>query len=657
MTKFRNRLLIFFIVTCCLMGALIGRLFYIQVIWKDELTAMARDQQNKNIPIPAKRGDILDRNGDKLAFSIKTFSIWVKASEIKNPHDTAVLIAEAVDADASVIQKKIVEAKTTYVKLVSDLDKSQGDLIRSKSIKGVSVTEDNKRIYPYGNLASHVIGNVNMDNDGYIGIEYAMNTILKGTEGKYFVTTDVHGRQLPYGEDTVVAPLNGSTVRLTLDDTIQYFVEERLEKAMIDHTPISASAIVMDPMTGEILAMASKPDYNLNDPRNVSGRTDPVAFKALSSEEKSKYWNEMWRNIVIGNTYEPGSVFKAITASIALNEGLVNLNTKFVCNGVLKVAGVPLHCWIYPSAHGEETFLEGLKNSCNPVFMKTIDMIGLETYYKYLDAFGFFDVTGIGLPAEAGSISIPKDKVGPVELATMSYGHGINVTMIQVVRAISALVNGGYLLEPHIVKEVINEKDEIVNLYPRKEVRQVITEATSEKMRIMLEAVVDGGTGKNAYIDGIRVGGKTGSSRKFEDGAYQENNVVASFVGIAPIDAPQFVVYVVIDAPQDEFGGGSVAAPIVKDMLEDILRYKSIMPSAKDSKVIKAPNLVGLTYEKASEELNKMKISFSTDPITINNVNLLVVDQYPEPGTQISDKSVMILSVGDELAPNDKNSD
>ncbi len=656
MTKFRNRLLIFFIVTCCLMGAIVGRLYYIQIIWKDELTAMARDQQNKNIPIPAKRGDILDRNGDKLAFSIKTFSVWVKSSTVKNPHDTAVLIADALDVDAAEIQKKIVDAKTVYVKLVSDLDKSQGDLIRSKGIKGVSITEDNKRIYPYDNLASHVIGNVNADNDGYVGIEYAMNSILKGTKGKYFVTTDVHGRQLPYGEDTMVAPLNGDSIKLTIDDTIQYFVEERLEQAMIKHTPISASAIVMDPMTGEILAMASKPDYNLNDPRNVSDRMDPADFEALSSEEKSNYWNEMWRNIVIGNTYEPGSVFKAITASIALNEELVNLNTKFVCKGVMKVAGVPLHCWIYPSAHGEETFLEGLRNSCNPVFMQTIDMIGLKTYYKYLELFGFFDVTGIGLPAEAGSIYIPEDKVGPVELATMSYGHGINVTMIQVVRAVSALVNGGYLLEPHIVKEVINEHGEVTKLYPKKVIRQVITEATSEKMKVMLEAVVDGGTGKNAYIEGIRVGGKTGSSRKFADGAYQEDYVVASFVGIAPIDAPQFVVYVVVDAPQDEFGGGSVAAPIAKSMLEDILRYKAITPTTKDSKMIKAPNLVGLTYEEASKKLTKLKISFSTDPITIDNSNLLIVDQYPEADTEISDKAVMILSVGDEVST-DENAD
>ncbi|GAU78687.1 penicillin-binding transpeptidase domain-containing protein [Fusibacter sp. 3D3] len=657
MTKFRNRLLIFFIISCCLMGALVGRLFYIQVTWSDELTAMARNQQNKNIPIPAKRGDILDRNGDKLAFSIKTFSIWVKSSAVKNPHDTAVLIADALGADAAEIQRKIVDAKTVYVKLVSDLDKRQGDLIRSKGIKGVSVTEDNKRIYPYDNLASHVIGNVNADNDGYVGIEYAMNTVLKGTEGKYFVTTDVHGRQLPYGEDTLVSPLNGNSVKLTIDDTIQYFVEERLEAAMIKHTPISASAIVMDPMTGEILAMASKPDYNLNDPRAVTGRMEQVAFDALSDEEKSKYWNEMWRNIVIGNTYEPGSVLKAITAAIALNEELVNFNTKFVCNGVLKVAGVSLHCWIYPSSHGEETFLEGLRNSCNIVSIHTIDMIGLETYYKYLELFGFFEVTGIGLPAEAGSISIPKDKVGPVELATMSYGHGINVTMIQVVRAVSALVNGGYLLEPHIVKEVINENGEVVNLYPRTVVRQVITEATSEKMKVMLEAVVDGGTGKNAYIEGIRVGGKTGSSRKFEDGSYQEDNVVASFVGIAPIDAPQFIIYVVVDGPQDEFGGGSVAAPIAKAMLEDILRYNAITPAAKDSKMIKAPNLVGLSYEDASKKLNEMKISFSTDPITIDNVNLLVVDQYPAPDTQISDKAVMILSVGDAVSDEAENNE
>lgn len=648
MTKFRNRLLIFFVLTCLAMGGLIARLFYIQVVWSDDLTAMAREQQNKNIPIPAKRGDILDRNGDKLAFSIKTFSIWVKASDIKNPKETAALIADALELDADEIQRKIVDANTVYVKLVSDLDKSQGDLIRNKGIRGISVAEDNKRIYPYDNLASHVIGNVNADNDGFTGIEYAMNEALKGTEGKYFVTTDVHGRQLPYGEDTLVSPINGNSVALTIDDAIQYFVEERLDEAMVKHTPISASAIVMDPMTGEILAMASKPDYNLSDPRNVGNRYDTATFEAMPAEEKSKVWNEMWRNITIGNTYEPGSVFKAVTASIALNEGLVTPNTKFVCRGIKNVSGVLLHCWIYPSAHGEETFMEALMNSCNPVFMETIAMIQKETYYKYLEAFGFFDKTGIILPAEANSISIPLERVGPVELATMSYGHGINVTMIQVVRAISAIVNGGYLLEPHIVKDVIDENGEVVQSFPRTEVRQVITNKTSDTMRMMLEAVVKDGTGHTAYIDGIRVGGKTGSSRKFEAGAYQENNIVASFVGIAPIDDPKFVVYVVVDAPQDEFGGGSVAGPVVKAILEDILRYKAIIPSTTEKKTIKAPELVGLSYDEAVKVLNKEKISFSTDPLTIDNNKLLVIDQFPEAGTDISDNAVIIMSIGDE---------
>ncbi len=655
MTKFRNRLLVFFVIACLLMGGLVARLFYIQVIWKDDLTAMARGQQNKNIPIPAKRGDILDRNGDKMAFSIKTFSVWIKASDVKNPDETAKLIADALGLDAAEIKRKIVDSSTVFVKLVSDLDKGQGDLIRSKGIRGVSVAEDNKRIYPYDNLASHVIGNVNADNNGFTGIEYAMNSVLKGTEGKYFVTTDVHGRQLPYGEDTLVAPINGNSIKLTIDDTIQYFVEERLEAAMIKHTPISASAIVMDPMTGEILAMAAKPDYNLNDPRNIGDRYPPEVFDAMTAEEKADVWNEMWRNIVIGNTYEPGSVFKTITAAIGLNEGLVNINTKFTCRGVKNVAGVLLHCWIYPGAHGEETLLEGLMNSCNPVFMDTIEIIGLDTYYKYLEAFGFFDKTGIILPAEAGSISIPKDKVGPVELATMSYGHGINVTMIQIVRAVSALVNGGYLLEPHIVKEVIDDDGDVVQSFPRTEVRQVISNSTSETMKTMLEAVVKDGTGHNAYIEGIRVGGKTGSSRKFVDGAYVEDYIVASFIGIAPMDNPQFIVYVVVDAPQDEFGGGSVAAPVVKAILEDILRYKAIMPSAVDSKVIKVPNLVGMSYEDAAKKLNKMKISYSTDPLTVENTNLMVVDQFPEAETEISDGAVIILSIGDEEVSNESD--
>ncbi|MDK2868295.1 MAG: hypothetical protein PWP38_2610 [Clostridiales bacterium] len=647
MHQIRNRIMIFFIIIVVMMAALVVRLYYIQIYSHEELTAMAKDQQNKNIPIPAKRGNILDRNGDKIAFSVKTYTVWARTSEITETYETARLIGEALSLDVNAINTKMTSATTDFVKVASDLSKSDGDMIKKKGIKGVSITEDTKRIYPYDNLASHIIGNVNANLDGFTGLEYIFNDTLKGKAGAYFVTTDVHGRQLAYGEDQVTQPEDGKTIELTIDDTIQYFVESRLDEAMAVHQADSASAIVMDPKTGEILAMASKPDFNLNDPRAVGADMAPEVWATMDNDAKAAYYSGIWKNITISNVYEPGSVFKAITASIALEENLVSLNEKFYCSGSKDVAGVTLKCWVYPYQHGEETFLEALENSCNPVFMTIIDRIGASLYYKYLDQFGLLAKTGISLPSEVNSITYKEEDVHPVELATMAYGHGNAYTMMQVIRALSAVVNGGNLMEPHIVKAILDEEGNVVEAVEPVVVNRVISEETSATMRMMLESVVANGTGSNAYIEGIRIGGKTGSSRKFEDGSYQENKVFASFMGVAPIDDPQFIVLVVVDEPKDQFGGGSVAAPIVKSIFEDILRYKNILPEATSDEKITVPNLYGMTYEEAVAKLDKMKVNHASDPLVVEDTSLVVTGQFPAADTVVSKNAVIILSVGE----------
>lgn len=645
MNPLRKRIYIFYIILTLLMVALVGRLVYIQVFWSDELTELAKAQQNKNIIIPAERGSILDRNGDKLAFSIKTYSVWAQPSEITKPNETAALIGDVLGIEYDGIIDKILTAKSTFVKVVANLTKSEADLVRGKGIGGISITEDTKRLYPYNTLAAHIVGNVNLDGDGFLGLELWFNETLKGKPGLYHVTTDVYGRQLAYGEDNLEAPENGNSVMLTLDDSIQFFVEDRLQTALEQHTAKSVSAIVMDPKTGEILAMASKPDFDLNNPRTYGHDMDESTWSKLTDDERLTYWNEMWKNKTISNTFEPGSTFKALISAIALEEQLFTLESTFYCEGVKLVNGVPLHCVSYPDRHGHQTFVQAFVNSCNPAFIEIGQKIGKERLYEYLDKFGLLEKTNIALPAEAKSISQPMDKVGPIELATMSYGHGINMTMLQMVRIMSSLVNGGNLMEPLIVKSIIDSEGNVIEAYEPKVEAQIISAATSEKLKFLLESAVKTGGGKKAYIEGIRVGGKSGTSQKFTENGYEDEVVVVSFMGIAPMEDPQYVVLVVVDEPKDQFLGSLVAAPIVKGILEDILRYKNIAPEITVKKDVEIPNLIGMTLEQAMKTLDALELTYSTTPLGVEDLSLPVTNQFPVAGTKVDGDSMVIISV------------
>ncbi len=647
MGKFRKRIFVFYILLSLIMLALVGRLVYIQVFWSDELTVQAKAQQDKNIVIPAERGTILDRNGDKLAFSVKTYSIWAQASEITKPAETAQLIADTLGGEATGIIDKLLTSQSTFVKVVSNLTKSEADLVRAKGIRGISITEDTKRLYPYNSLASHIIGNVNVDGDGFLGLELYFNESLQGEAGLYHVTTDVYGRQLAYGEDNLEAPINGESLMLTLDDSIQFFVEERLDAAIAEHGAKSVAAIVMDPMTGEVIAMSSKPDFDLNNPRSFNIDMDETTWNALTDDEKMTYWNEMWKNKTISDTFEPGSTFKAVISAIALEENLIDMNTTFFCDGFKIVNGVKLHCVSYPEGHGHQTFVQAFVNSCNPAFIEVGQKIGVDKMYEYFEKFGLFEKTNIALPAEAKSISLAKEAVGPIELATMSYGHGINLTMLQVVRTMSALVNGGQLLEPQIVKSVMGSDGSLVETFEPVVVKRIISEETSADLRFLLESAVQKGGGKKAYIEGIRVGGKSGTSQKFTETGYEDEVVVVSFIGIAPIDDPKYVVLVVVDEPKDLFLGSLVAAPIVKNILQDILRYKNIVPDVEVVKDIEIPNLIGMSLEAAMAALDTLELAYSTTPIGVEDQTLPVTNQYPTAGTKVDSNSIVIISVED----------
>ena len=645
MNKFRKRIFLFYILLTIAMLALVGRLIYIQVFWSDELTAQAKAQQDKNIVIPAERGTIFDRNGDKLAFSMKTYSIWAQSSEITKQNETAGLIAETLGIEPQPILDKLIGSTKQFIKVVSNITKSEADLVRAKGIRGISIAEDTKRIYPYNMLASHLIGIVNSDGDGFLGLEFYYNEMLKGESGLYHVTTDVYGRQLPYGEDNLEAPINGKSLMLTIDDGIQFFVEDRIEEALVGHEALSVSAIVMDPKTGEIIAMSSKPDFDLNAPRTYQNDIDDATWNTMTDDERMAYWNEMWKNRVISNTYEPGSTFKALISAIALEENLLNLNTMFNCEGYKIVNGVKLQCHVYPQAHGLQTFEQAFANSCNPAFMEVGQLIGVDKMYEYFEKFNLFETTDVDLPAEANSISLAKEDVGPIELATMSYGHGINLTMMQMSRTISAIVNGGLLLQPQIVKSITDSDGNVVQSFEPNVVKQVISKETSDQVRTLLESSVLNGGGKRAYIEGIRIGGKSGTSQKFTENGYVDDVVVVSFVGIAPIDDPQYVVMVVVDEPKDQFLGGAVAAPIVKNILEDIFRYKNIALDVTLKEEVEVPNMVGLTLEEAIQKLDNIELAYSIEPIGVEDHTLPVTKQYPAAGTMVDSDSIVFVSV------------
>lgn len=645
MGKFRNRIFGLYVLMTLLMVALVGRLVYIQVFWSEELTVLARAQQDKILDIPAERGIIFDRNGDKLAFSIKTYSIWAQRAEITKPIETARLITETIDVDADAIVNKLISSQARFVKIVSNITKSEADLVRSKEIKFISITEDTKRLYPYNTLASHIIGNVNTDGDGFFGLEMLYNNRLKGVPGLYNVTTDVHGRQLAYGTDSLESAVDGQALWLTLDDTIQFFVEDRLEEAMKQHEAKSVSAIIMDPKTGEIIAMASKPDFDLNNPRAYGADVDEVTWKSMSDAEKLEYWNEMWKNKVISNTYEPGSTFKAFISAIALEEKLITFDSTFFCDGFKIVNGRTIHCVSFPVGHGHQTFVQAFVNSCNPSFIEIGQKIGVDKMYEYFERFGLFEKTNVGLPAEANSIVQPKENIRPIELATLSFGHGINLTMMQVIRTMSAMVNGGYLLEPQIIQTIADSSGELVQTFEPRILKQVISTETSDQIRFLLESAVK--TGSRAYIEGIRVGGKSGTTLKMTETGYANDVVLVSFVGVAPIDDPQYIVLVAVDEPSTEFRGSTVAAPIVKGILEDILRYKNIVPNVENKASIEIPNLVGLSLEQATKKLDEIGLYYSTVPVGTEDFTLIVANQFPAAGTKVTSDSMVIISIED----------
>lgn len=629
---------------------LISRLFYIQIFWADELSEKAQNQQNKSIIIPPKRGVIYDRKGDKLAFSIKTYSLWAHAAGITRPDEIGELLASLIELDGEGIADQIKNANNPYVRVARNLTHTDAQIIKSAGIRGITVAEDVRRIYPYNHLASHLLGNVNADGNGFLGIEFFYNEMLKGEEGRMYATTDSKGRQLALRESSVDEPIDGYDLWLTLDDTIQFLVEKRLEDVMADFDAKSASALVMNPQTGEIIAMASKPDFDLNNPRAVNERLDADIWESLTLEERVEYWNEQWQNPVISHTYEPGSTMKAFTAAVALETGAVTRQTQTYCPGFHMVNGVRLRCWNFPHAHGNQNLEEAFANSCNPSFIQISEKIGVKAFYEYLEKLKLLDRTGIDLPAESRSVTIPQEQVGPIEFATLSYGHGINATMLQVATATSAMVNGGYLMQPYVVSKAYDHNGQLVFNQRPVVLDKVFSDSTSDSMKKLFQAAVENGGSRRAAIPGIDVGGKTGTTLKMVDGNYSDEHVIASFVGMAPLESPEYLVIVVVDEPKSRFAGSHVAAPLGGQILSDIFRYNHVTPLQRHDLTVEVPDLKGKNYQEAVLVLEQKNIHFTTDPLIDpdDQGSWIIVDQFPKAGQNMSQNTLLILSIIEE---------
>ena len=650
--KMRNMLFVCFLVLICL----IGRLGFIQFVQGAELSTMAYRQQTLDRNVNPKRGTIYDATGkDAIAVSSTVETVTVNPGNIakEDKEKVAKELSSLFELDYETVLKKV-NKRSSIETIVKKVDKEKTDELRkwmeeNNIMTGINIDEDTKRYYPYNNLASQIIGFCGSDNQGLDGIEAKYEEELKGTKGSIQRHADAKGGEIGEEGENYVSAVDGNDLVLTIDLTIQSIVEKYLEEVCIDNECTDGGSIVaMNPQNGDILAMANYPSYNLNEPYEPYTDELKVTWDSLSQDEKTKNLQAVWRNKAIADTYEPGSVFKLITASAALEEGITDTDNEgeFTCTGGIDIAGVRIKCWRYYRPHGSESLRQALMNSCNPVFIGLGQKIGVEKYYSYLEKFGLLKKTGIDLPGEAGSIFLAKDKVGPVELATISFGQRFEITPIQLVTAVSSIANGGTSVKPRVVKQIINSETKEVTDVPVENNGTVISKETSEKVLSMMESVVSEGTGKNAKVAGYRIGGKTGTS---EDGV-NTNKYVTSFLGVAPIDNPQIVLLVTLYNPTGEGGhqGGGVAAPVGGQIFSEVLPYLEVTKTSTEEETVEqvqTPDVLGKTLKEAEKILKEsgLEASFGNLSEDIDKENTYIKEQTPSAGIVVNKGSKIYL--------------
>ncbi|NLM35423.1 MAG: stage V sporulation protein D [Clostridiales bacterium] len=653
----KRRMLISMGVLAVLFFSLILRLFYIMVVQSNKYKALAIEQWTNEVKIDGRRGSIFDRNGNELAVSANVYRVDLAMNTIRSYvrknnltfEDIAPKIAGALDMDTEKVLKELYKTLPSgkergSATLARRIDKEKADKVRDLKINGVLVSPDTQRYYPKNNFLAHVLGTTNSDGYGLAGIELQYNNVLKGIPGLRITETDRRSDELPYTISDFTKPVDGKNLILTIDSTIQGFAEKAAEQALNDNKAKAVSIMVMDPKTGEILAMANKPDFNPNKPREGASTADEMA--------------KLWRNRMVSDTYEPGSIFKVYTAIAAMEKGLVSESDTFNCTGSKKVANRTIHCW-KRTGHGEQNFVEILENSCNVGFMELGERLQAAGLNEYINKFGFGKKTGIDLPGEAKGIVKKTENITTVDLATISFGQSNTVTPIQYMAAFNAIANGGVMVTPHIMKAVthVDENnqmiiDETFETYSKNyEKKQIVSKEQADLLCTYLEKVVSEGGGKNAYIEGYRIGGKTGTAQKVnpETGTYGVGKYVASFAGMAPVDDPKVTVFISIDEPDpSKYYAGQIAAPVAKQVFYDVFNYLSIKGdvSIEDTmrsmrKDVILPDLRGMKKSEATKALKEINIEYE-----IEGQGEVISDMTPKPGYTVKEGDKIILYTG-----------
>ena len=689
----KRRMLFFLVCFFLVTIALVVRLGYIQLIKGEEYRKQAMENWSRDITISAKRGTIYDAKGKKLAVSVNSSTVTCFPADVKKsvksaidnndneedssltkilkklnktmfteettadsipvntktPEETAKILSEILEMDYEEVLKKIT-SDYNYVVLKKWINDEQAQKIREQELSGINIIEDNKRVYPYGNFAPYVLGFTNIDQDGLYGVEATYNDYLTGIPGRTVVNTDAYGRELPFGYNEYYESQDGLGVVLAIDEVIQHYAESAAQKVMTDYNAKRATILVMDPNTGDVLAMASKPDYDPNDPKMPIDENIRAEWETLPDKELQNAWFDMWRNPAVNDIYEPGSTFKLITTATALEENAASLNSTYFCDGfVRQIKGENIKCWRYYRPHGQQTLSEAIQNSCNDALAQIGLDIGKEAFYKYLKAFGFEEQSGIMLNGEALGIVKEPENMKDVDVVTQAFGQGIAITPIQLITAVSAISNGGNLMEPRIVKQLIDEDGNIIRNFDTVIRRKVISNETSKIMLQIMKESAEAGS-KQAYRPGYRIGGKSGTAQKVIDGRYIDGKFISSFIGVAPVDNPRAAVLVMVDEPDMNIGyyGSIVAGPVAADLLENILKYYDVEPvyteeelGHVEQQMVTVPNLLGLTIAEATDLLIKTGLESN---ITIEvDAEKVVKSQFPKAGEEVVRKSMVTL--------------
>ena len=578
----RRKIMIIFVAVLLLMVFLMGRLVYLMIFCSEYYGVRAENLHERERDIKAARGNIYDRNGVVLAENKTVCTISVIHSQIEDPEKVIAVLTKELGMSEETVRKRV-EKVSSIERIKTNVEKETGDAIRAYELAGVKIDEDYKRYYPYNELASKVIGFTGGDNQGIIGIEVKYDEYLEGINGKILTLTDARGVEIKNAGERRSEPVEGDDLYLSLDYNIQMYAAQAAVKVREEKQADSVSILVMNPQNGEILAMVNEPEFNLNEPFSLNTEIDTE----LSEEEKQDALNKMWRNQCINDTYEPGSTFKIITASAALEEGKVSLSDQFNCPGYKIVEDRRIRCHKV-GGHGAEDFTHGIMNSCNPVFIEIGLRIGSDRFCDYFEQFGLLSRTNIDLPGEASTIMHKRENIGQVELATMSFGQSFQITPIQLATTVSSIINGGNRVTPHFGVETRNAEGEVTHTFVYEQKEHIVSEETSTTMRYLLEKVVSEGSGKNAALEGFSIGGKTATSQTLPR---SEKRYISSFLGFAPADDPQVLALIIINNPQGVYYGGTIAAPVCRDLFSNILPYLGIeqAPVTEDAEIQENP--------------------------------------------------------------------